>query len=171
MELLRRKAYVSRDGISLLLRPYCFDREAACEVYAYGALKRRIRAFQALELSDEMRNILRESYMLGRTEFGQWTDVFARQGMDLKQLLGEPLYRDREYRLIARESGGDFIERVLTAEEEQNMDPDLIYEQETLVKREYASREDLPEKLLVMNRYGYTENDTLALRDYRISCP
>jgi hypothetical protein len=39
------------------------------------------------------------------------------------------------------------------------------------VKREYASREDLPEKLLVMNRYGYTENDTLALRDYRISCP
>ena len=79
--------------------------------------------------------------------------------------------RDREYRLIARESRGDFIERVLTAEEEQYMDPDLIYEQETLVKREYASREDLPEKLLVMNRYGYTENDTLALRDYRISYP
>ncbi|MBP3209677.1 MAG: hypothetical protein J6M64_07225 [Oscillospiraceae bacterium] len=96
LELLRRKAYVSRDGISLLLRPYCFDREAACEVYAYGALKRRISALQALELSDEMRNILRESYMLGRTEFGQWTAVFARQGMDLKQLLGEPLYRDRD---------------------------------------------------------------------------
>jgi hypothetical protein len=34
--------------------------------------------------------------MLGRTEFGQWTAVFTRQGMDLKQLLGEPLYRDRD---------------------------------------------------------------------------
>jgi hypothetical protein len=79
--------------------------------------------------------------------------------------------RDREYRLIVRESRGDLIERVLTAEEEQSMDPDLVYEQEMLVKREYASRGDLPEKLLVMNRYGYTENDTLALRDYRISCP
>ena len=79
--------------------------------------------------------------------------------------------RDREYRLIVRESRGDYIERVLIAEEERFMDPDLVYEQEMLVKREYASRGDLPEKLLVMNRYGYTENDTLALRDYRISCP
>ena len=96
---------------------------------------------------------------------------------DRERLEEEPLTechffsRDREYRLTARESRGDYIERVLTAEEERSMDPDLIYEQEMLVKREYASREDLPEKLLVMNRYGYTENDTLALQDYRISCP
>lgn len=78
--------------------------------------------------------------------------------------------RDREYRLIFRESRGDFIERVLTAEEERTMEPDLIYEQEMLVKKEYACREDLPEKLLVINRYVFTENDTLALLDYRISC-
>ena len=79
--------------------------------------------------------------------------------------------RDREYRLVARESRGDFIERVLTAEEEQAMDPDLVYEQEMLVKKEYACRGNLPEKLLVLNRYVFTENDTLALQDYRISCP
>lgn len=78
--------------------------------------------------------------------------------------------RDREYRLIFRESRGDFIERVLTAEEEQKMNPDLIYEQEMMIKKEYACREDLPEKLLIINRYYFTENDTLALRDYRISC-
>ena len=78
--------------------------------------------------------------------------------------------RDREYRLVARGSRGDFIERVLTAEEEQAMDPDLLYEQEMLVKKEYTCRGDLPEKLLVMNRYRFTENDTLALKDYRISC-
>ena len=79
--------------------------------------------------------------------------------------------RDREYRLIARKSRGDVIERVLTAEEEQAMDPDLTYEQEMLVKKEFISRDDLPEKLLVINRYVFTENDTLALQDYRISCP
>ena len=78
--------------------------------------------------------------------------------------------RDREYRLVARGSRGDFIERVLTAEEEQAMDPDLLYEQEMLVNKEYTCRGDLPEKLLVMNRYRFTENDTLALKDYRISC-
>ena len=48
--------------------------------------------------------------------------------------------RDREYRLIARESRGDLIERVLSAEEERAMDPDLLYEQEMLVKEEYARR-------------------------------
>ena len=79
--------------------------------------------------------------------------------------------QDREYRLITREARGDFIARVLTAEEEQAMDPDLVYEQEMLVKEEYACRGDLPEKLLVMNRYVFTENDTLALKDYRISFP
>ena len=78
--------------------------------------------------------------------------------------------RDREYRLIFRESRGDFIESVLTAEEEQKMNPDLIYEQEMMIKKEYACCKDLPEKLLVINRYFFTENDTLALLDYRISC-
>ena len=79
--------------------------------------------------------------------------------------------RDREVRLVARESRGDIIERVLTAEEETDMEPDLLYEQVMLVKKEYASRNDLPDRLLVMNRYAFTENDTLALQDYRISCP
>ena len=79
--------------------------------------------------------------------------------------------RDREYRLIRRESRGDFLERVLTADEERAMDPDLVYEQEMLVKREFASRGDVPEKLVVVNRYAFTDNDTLALQDYRISLP
>jgi len=87
-----------------------------------------------------------------------------------KEKIKECHYRDREYSLIFRESRGDFIERVLTAEEEQKMNPDLIYEQEMMIKKEYACREDLPEKLLIINRYYFTENDTLALRDYRISC-
>ena len=78
--------------------------------------------------------------------------------------------RDSEYRLVARESRGDLIERVLTAAEETEMDPDLLYEQEMMVKEEYAARDDLPDRLRVMNRYAYTENDTLTLRDYRISC-
>ena len=78
---------------------------------------------------------------------------------------------DREYRLIAREARGGLIERVLTAEEERAMDPDLLYEQEMQVKEEYARRGDLPEKLVVMNRYAFTENDTLTLQDYRIGCP
>ena len=53
----------------------------------------------------------------------------------------------------------------------KSVDPPLLYEQEMLVKEDYARRGDLPEKLLVMNRYAFTENDTLTLQDYRISFP
>ena len=96
-----KRAFVSRDGISLLMRPYCLDRDAAGETYAYSALLKRIESMQQLELSDDARNILRESYMLGRTEFEQWITVLARQGADLRKTLGEPLCRDRDGNLHA----------------------------------------------------------------------
>ena len=101
LELLRKRAFVSRDGISLLLRPYCLDRDAAGETTAYRALQQRIEALQQMELSEEARNILRESYMLGRTEFEQWITVLARQGADLRKTLGDPLCRDRDGKLHA----------------------------------------------------------------------
>ena len=77
--------------------------------------------------------------------------------------------QEKEYRLVRREARNDVIERVLTLEEEKLMDPDLIYLQEMMVDAPYASRADLPDKLLVINRYEYSENDTLVLKDCRIS--
>lgn len=48
-------------------------------------------------------------------------------------------------------------------------DPDLLYEEEVLVKDEYSEKSGLPERLKVINRYMYTENDTLVLKNYRIA--
>lgn len=96
LELLRKKAFISQEGISLLLRPYCLDRETAGEVYAFDSLLKRIRTLNRLEMPDEVLNILRESYMSGRNEFERWLDILARQGVDLKKLLGVPLYRDKD---------------------------------------------------------------------------
>ena len=39
------------------------------------------------------------------------------------------------------------IEMILTAEEEQSMDPDLIFEEEVLVKPQYTESGSIPEKL------------------------
>ena len=81
------------------------------------------------------------------------------------------LFDDRaEYRMICRESAGDRIELLLSREEELDMDPDLVFEEEVLVRPQYAERGDLPEKLTIINRYRYSENDTLTLENYRISC-
>lgn len=77
---------------------------------------------------------------------------------------------DREYRRIFRSARGDMIETVLTAEEEQSMDPDLIYTEEVLVKPGYAEKAGMPSRLTIVNRYRYSEHDTLVLDDYRISC-
>ena len=46
------------------------------------------------------------------------------------------------------------------------MDPDLLYEEEVLVKNENAAGID---RLKIINRYMFTENDTLVLRNYRIA--
>ena len=50
-------------------------------------------------------------------------------------------------------------------------DPDLLFEEEMLVKPEYASDGRLPGKLKIVNRYRYSESDTLTVEDYRLAVP
>ena len=74
-----------------------------------------------------------------------------------------------EYRMILREARGDRVEVILSRQEEETMDPNLIYEEEVLVKNEYSGKAGIPKSLKVINRYMYTENDTLVLKNYRIA--
>ena len=77
---------------------------------------------------------------------------------------------EREYRRVYRESAGDWIEGLFTRAEERGMDPDLLFEEEVLVKPQYANTGRLPRKLTIMNRFRYSECDTLTLDNYRIGC-
>ena len=77
--------------------------------------------------------------------------------------------RDSEYRRIVRSSRGDIREVVLTRSEEDQMDEDLVFEEEVLVKPEYRKCEGIPGKLLIINRYKYSDNDLTVLEDYRVS--
>ena len=74
-----------------------------------------------------------------------------------------------EYRLIKRDAQGDIIEIVLSATEEAYMDPDLLYVEEPPIKDEYRINVNIPEKLTIVSRYRYSDNDTLELKNYRIS--
>ena len=74
--------------------------------------------------------------------------------------------QNKEYRMIFREARQDRVETVLTRQEEETMDPDLLYEEEVLVKNDEAAGID---SLRIVNRYMFTENDTLVLRNYRIA--
>ena len=76
----------------------------------------------------------------------------------------------REYRRIYRSARRDVIETVLAAQEEQSMDPDLIFVEEVLVKPKYTQTGHIPSTLTIINRYRYSEYDTIVLEDYRISC-
>ena len=77
---------------------------------------------------------------------------------------------ERECRRIYRESAGDWIEQFFTRAEEREMEPDLLFEEEVLVKPQYADTGRLPRKLTIMNRFRYSECDTLTLDNYRIGC-
>lgn len=72
---------------------------------------------------------------------------------------------DAEYRLVRRDFQQDYIERVFTREEEELMDPDLVFVEEVMVREEYPE----PQTLRVVNRYEYSDNDTLVLKNYRIA--
>ena len=76
---------------------------------------------------------------------------------------------DLEYRMVHRESPGDNIELVLTGRQEEQMDPDLLYTQKIYVREQFRKKDTIPERLLIVNRYAFTENDTLMLKNYRIS--
>lgn len=76
---------------------------------------------------------------------------------------------DTEFRMITRASRRDRIERVLTREEEISMPAELLFCEDVLVKPEYAAISGVPKSIRVINRYRYSENDTLVLSDYRIS--
>ena len=74
-----------------------------------------------------------------------------------------------EYRFVVRKSRKDVIELLLTEDEEIKMDPDLLFYDEGLVREEFSAKEGIPGRLRVINRYRYSENDTLVLKNYRIS--
>ncbi len=76
---------------------------------------------------------------------------------------------EQEYRMVKRAARGDVIERILTKEEEKAMPEELLFPEDVLVKQEYAALPGIPEKLRVVNRYRYSENDTLVLQDYRMA--
>ncbi len=75
----------------------------------------------------------------------------------------------KEYRMVRRDSSDDIVECVLTRDEEDAMDPSLIFVEEPLVREEFAKRQGLPKRVRVVSRYQYTPNDTLVLRNYRIA--
>ena len=78
--------------------------------------------------------------------------------------------RTKEYRTVFCESREERIESVLTAEEEDSMDPDLLYTEEQLVKDAYKKK-GIPDRLKVVSRYRFSENDTLELCNYRLALP
>ena len=74
-----------------------------------------------------------------------------------------------EYRMVTRAARNDRIELLLTKQEAEQMDPDLVYTEDVLVKEEYSVKGTLPKRLRIVNRYIYTENDVLVLKNYRIA--
>ena len=76
---------------------------------------------------------------------------------------------DTEYRMVYREATDEKIEIVLTRQEEDSMDKDLLFTENILVQDTYADTGRVPKTLTIVNRYTYSDYDTLTLKNYRIS--
>ena len=96
--MLRQRYYVTADNIRLFLRPYCMDTN---QDSSYEMLKHKVLGLSQLELTKAQRSILRQSYVIGRMEFGHWVMSMEKNGIDLAAALGAPLYKDSESKLHA----------------------------------------------------------------------
>ena len=76
---------------------------------------------------------------------------------------------NREYRMIRREAREDVIEILLSRDEEDALDRDLLFIEDVLVSNEYLNNDLLPDKIRIVNRYKFSDNDTLTLDNYRIA--
>lgn len=74
--------------------------------------------------------------------------------------------KESEYRL--RYVSGNKYENIFDSDEEKNVDKDLIYIDEMLLKDIYKNTSGL-EKIIVVNRYKYTDYNTITLDNYRIT--
>lgn len=74
-----------------------------------------------------------------------------------------------EYRWLRVNEKGGAVEGVFSAEEEAGMDPDLVYADDMILADEYTPKEGGIWVLSVINRYRWTETDTLTLENYRLA--
>lgn len=72
-----------------------------------------------------------------------------------------------EYRYLCVGDSQRVIESVNTVQQEADMDPDLLYEDDMILSEQFAPDAGIW-KLRVINRYRYTEANTLAVDDYRL---
>ena len=92
-----------------------------------------------------------------------------------ERLKGVPVLRlhcfdgQTEYRFLRVDEDGDAVEGLFTAGQEAAMDPDLVYADKMVLKEAYAPKDGGVWTLDVVNRYRWTENDSLELENYRMA--
>ena len=96
LEMLRERSYMTSEGISLLMRPYCLDPEADGQEISVRKLLDRVRTMKTLKLDPVHKMMLRQSYLLGKEDFKAFLARMNSRGTDLNALLGSPLYIDSE---------------------------------------------------------------------------
>lgn len=105
-------------------------------------------------------------------------DAYKRKGEALEfahkeQLDGKLLRRchcfdeSTEYRYLCIGDRMQVIETICDAQQEKDMDPDLLYEDDQVLDPRFAP-DDGVWFLRVINRYRYTDANTLTVDDYRL---
>lgn len=92
LDLLRNQLYVTGENINLYLRPYCMDDSCREEIFSYHSFMQRARNYRRLQLNDDMHQLMKRSYGIGKQFFTQCITAMEKSGIDLTGQLGAPLY-------------------------------------------------------------------------------
>ena len=91
-----KSAFITPDGVRLMLRPYCLDEAMQYTPQSYDAFRRRALSFRELGLSKENREQILRAYDLGRKDITLVSALLSASGYPVAERCGEPLLRQSD---------------------------------------------------------------------------
>ena len=83
------------------LRPYTLDIQKQDDIRHFDHLKKKIEVLQKLKLGKLKKYLLERSYSIGTIEFENFITKMALDGINLKEMLGDPIIIDSDNERIA----------------------------------------------------------------------
>ena len=101
LDIARKRYFRTFENINMQLRPYTLDAQMQDDIRHYDHLKKKMGTLQKIKLGKLKNYLLERSYSIGTVEFENFITKMALDGVNLKEMLGDPIIIDSDNERIA----------------------------------------------------------------------
>ena len=101
LDTTRKRYFRTFENINMQLRPYTLDIQKQDDIRHFDHVKKKIKTLQKIKLGKLKNYLLERSYSIGIIEFENFITKMALDGINLKEMLGDPIIIDSDNERIA----------------------------------------------------------------------